>query len=211
MFQDLRRPVVAGDQDIGEGLVVAKLYVEARPQLLDQVGLEQQRFGLGRGRDDLDIGGRRNHAQDARRQGGVDARVGREPFADVLGLADIEHVVGSVQHAVDAGRGRRELDRVFDRAVSDRERALGDRLGGVFGKLRQPSLFVLLGRRRRRVDVGGCRGPAAANRPQSRAAPYAKAAPEGRSCRWSWPKFSGWRRRFEVPMRSGRPSRTGLF
>ena len=54
MLQDLRRPVVAGYQDIGERLVVAQLHVEARPQLLDQIGFQQQRLGLGRGRDDLD-------------------------------------------------------------------------------------------------------------------------------------------------------------
>jgi hypothetical protein len=41
--------MVAGDQDIGKRLVVAQLHVEARPQLLDQIGLEQQRLGFGRG------------------------------------------------------------------------------------------------------------------------------------------------------------------
>ena len=125
MLENLRRPMVARDQDIGKRLVVAQLHVEARPQLLDQVGLEQQRFGFRVGRDDLDINGGRDHAQDARRQRGVDAGVGRQPLADVLGLADIEHIVAGIEHAVDAGRGRRQPHRVFDRGMADRERALG--------------------------------------------------------------------------------------
>jgi hypothetical protein len=46
--------VVTGDQDIGERLVVAQKHIEARPQPLDQVGFEQQRFGLGCRRDELE-------------------------------------------------------------------------------------------------------------------------------------------------------------
>src|SRR4029079_9442231 len=38
MLEDLRRPMVAGDQNIGKRFVVAQLHVEARPQLLDQIG-----------------------------------------------------------------------------------------------------------------------------------------------------------------------------
>ena len=79
-----------------EANLIKQLHVEARPQLLDQVGFQQQRFGLGGGRDDLDIGGCRDHAQDARRLRRIHPRIGRQPFADVLGLADIEHVVGRV-------------------------------------------------------------------------------------------------------------------
>ena len=135
MLEDLRRPVVAGDQDIGKRFVVAQLHVEARPQLLDQIGFEQQRLGLGRGRDDLDRHGCGDHAQDARRQRRVDAGVGRKPLADVLRLADVEHVAGGVEHAVDAGRGRRQPHRVFDRGMADRERAFGHRLGGLLRRL----------------------------------------------------------------------------
>ncbi len=153
MLEDLRRPVVAGDQDIGKRFVVAQLHVEARAQLLDQVGLEQQRLGFGRGRDDLDRHGGRDHAQDARRLRRVDPGIGGQPLADVLGLADIEHVVGRIEHAVDAGRGRREPHRVFDRGMADRERAFGDRLGGLLRDFRQPRFVVVLGDGRRRVDI----------------------------------------------------------
>ena len=155
MLEDLRRPVVAGDQDIGKRFVVAQLHVEARPQLLDQIGFQQQRFGLGRGRDDLDRHGCGDHAQDARRQRRVDAGVGRKALADVLRLADIEHVAGGIEHAVDAGRGRRQPHRVFDRGMADRERALGHRLGGLLRHFRQPRLVVFLCGRRRGVEVGG--------------------------------------------------------
>ncbi len=102
MFQDLRRPVIARDQNIGKRFVVAQLHVEARPQLLDQIGLEQQRLGFGRRRHDLDRRGRRDHAQDACRLRCGDPGVGRKPLADVLGLADIQHVVGRIEHAIDA-------------------------------------------------------------------------------------------------------------
>ena len=155
MLEDLRRPMIAGDQDIGKRFVVAQLHVEARPQLLDQIGFEQQRLGLGRGRDDLDRHGGRDHPQDARRLHRVDPRIGRQPLADVLGLADIEHVVGRIEHAIDAGRGRGEPHRVFDRGMADRQRAFRNRLVGLLGKLRQPRLVVLLGAGRGGVDISG--------------------------------------------------------
>ncbi len=155
MLEDLRRPVVAGDQDIGKRLVVAQLHVEARPQLLDQVGLEQQRFGLGRGGDDLDGDGGRDHAQDPRRQRCIDAGIGRQPLADILGLADVQHVVSGIEHAIDAGRGRRQPHRVFDRGMADRKRALGDDLSGFLHSFRQPCVVIVLGDRRRGIDVGG--------------------------------------------------------
>ena len=97
-----------GDQDVGKRLVVAQQHVEARPQALDQIGFEQQRLGLGRGGDEFHRRGRRDHALDP----GVVAgrpRVGRDPLPDVLGLADVEHLAGRVEHAIDAGRGRRVL------------------------------------------------------------------------------------------------------
>ena len=157
MLEDLRRPVIARYQDIGKRLVVAQLHVEARPQLLDQVGLEQQRLGFGRGGDDLDRDGGRDHAQDARRLRRVDPRIGRQPLADVLGLADIEHVAGRIQHAIDAGRSRGEPYRVFDRGVTGRERAFRHAFCWLLRNFRQPCLVVLLGDQHRGVDVGRSR------------------------------------------------------
>jgi hypothetical protein len=150
----LRRPMVAGDQNIGKRLVVAQLHIEARPQLLDQIGLEQQRLGLGRGRDDLDRHGGRDHAQDAGRLRRVDARIGGKPLADIFRLADVQHVAGRVQHAVDAGRGGRKPHRLFDRGMADRERAFRHALTGLLGNLRQPRLVVLVGGGHRGVEIG---------------------------------------------------------
>ncbi len=155
MFEDLRRPMIPGDQDIGKRFVVAQLHVEARTQLLDQIGLEQQRLGFGRGRDDFDVHGGGDHAQDARRLRRGDPGVGRKPLLHVLGLADIEHVVGRIEHAIDAGRGRRVPYRVLDRGMADRQRAFRDRLARFLRNFRQQRLVVLLGGRRGGVDIGG--------------------------------------------------------
>ncbi|MMZ69397.1 hypothetical protein D1872_322350 [compost metagenome] len=46
MLPHLGRAVVAPDHQLGEGLVVAQQDVEARLQLLDEVGFEQQGLGL---------------------------------------------------------------------------------------------------------------------------------------------------------------------
>ena len=94
MLEDLRRPVIRRDEDVGKRLVVAQQHVEARPQPLDQVGLEQQRLGLGRGRDEFDRRGRRDHARDARVVAGR-PRIGEDALLDVLRLADVEHVAAA--------------------------------------------------------------------------------------------------------------------
>ena len=108
VLEDLRRPVIRSDDDVGKRLIVAQQHVEPRPQSFDQVGFEEERFGLGRGGDELHRRGRRDHPFDARvvpRRAGV----GRDPLLDVLRLADVEHLAGRIEHAIDAGRRRREL------------------------------------------------------------------------------------------------------
>ena len=124
VLEDLRRPVVAGDHDVGERLVVAQQHVEARAQPLDQIGLEQQRLGLGPGGDELERGGGGDHALDARVVAGR-PRIGRDAFADVLGLADIEHRAVRIDHAIDARRRRRVLDVPQDRGAAGRQRTGG--------------------------------------------------------------------------------------
>jgi hypothetical protein len=105
MLDDLRGGPVGGDQDVGERLVVPHQHVEAGLQLLDQVGFEQQRFGLGRGGDELHRRRLRDHPGDAVRMG-LPAGVGADPGLQVLGLADVEDVAAMVEHPVHAGRGR---------------------------------------------------------------------------------------------------------
>ena len=87
VLEDLRRPVIAGDQDVGERLVVAQQHVEARAQPLDEVGFEQQRLGFGPGRDEFERGGGGDHALDPRVVAGR-PRIGGDAFADVLGLSN---------------------------------------------------------------------------------------------------------------------------
>jgi hypothetical protein len=106
VLHDLRRRMILGDEDVGERLVIPHQDVEARAQPLDQIGLEQQSLGLGRGGDEFEPGSRRDHALDA----GVVAsrpRIGDDALADVLRLADVEHLAGAIEHAIDAGRSRR--------------------------------------------------------------------------------------------------------
>ena len=137
MLEDLRRPVIGRDQNIGKRLVVAQHHVEARPQALDQVRLEQQRLGLGAGDDEFERAGGRDHALDA----GVVAgrtRIGDNAFLDVLRLADIEHVAARVDHAIDAGPRRRELGVVDDGGAAGGQRALV-LIGASIGRIGQPS------------------------------------------------------------------------
>ena len=105
VFRDLRPWMVAAQQDEGEGLVVSQNDVEPRSQLLDQVGFEEKRLHLGMGRHDLDGGGQPDHAPDTVRLRGR-AGVAGESLPEVLGLADIEHLVVGAEHPVDARTGR---------------------------------------------------------------------------------------------------------
>ena len=65
VLENLRRPVIRRDQDVGKRFVVAQQHVKARPQALDQIGFEQQRLGLGAGDDEFECSRGRDHARDA--------------------------------------------------------------------------------------------------------------------------------------------------
>ncbi len=121
MLHDHRRRLAGRDQDVGERLVVAHQHVEARTQPLDQVRFEQQRLGLGGGRDELDLRGRGDHAHDARGVPGH-ARIRDDALADALRLADVEHLAFRIDHAVDAGRRRGMLGGALDRRRPTRKR-----------------------------------------------------------------------------------------
>ena len=113
MLEDAGRGVVGGEQDVGERLVVPHQHVEARPQALDQIGFQQQRFGLGAGDHEFHRRGLAHHPADAV---GVEAslRVVGDALLQAARLADIEHVAGRVHHAVDAGRVGQPLDEFLD-------------------------------------------------------------------------------------------------
>ena len=67
MLQQLRKGMILAQQDVGKALVVAIGDIVARLEPLDQVGFQQQRFGLRRGGDEQHLGGFRDHAGDAAR------------------------------------------------------------------------------------------------------------------------------------------------
>ena len=107
MFEDLRRPVVAGDHDVGKRFIVAQQHVKARPQPLDEVCFKQQRLSFSRRGDKLHRRRQRHHPLDAGVVPGR-PRVRCEALLDAFGFADIEHLARGIEHAIDAGRGRRE-------------------------------------------------------------------------------------------------------
>src|SRR5262249_34667176 len=118
---------------------------EARAQPLDQVGLEQQRLGLAVGRDELQRRGRRDHAGDAAVVPGR-PRIGDDALFQAFCLADIEHLAGGADHAVDAGAVRRELGVARDHGAPCPERARREllALAGLLRRVGQRRLVLLL-------------------------------------------------------------------
>ncbi len=121
MLEELRRLMIAGDQDIGKALVVAQQHIVARLHLLDEIGLEQQRLGLGFRRDEHHRGGLRDHARDAGRLP-LGPGVAGDALLDAARLADIEHLAVGGEHAIDAGAVRRMAPEGFDDLRAARER-----------------------------------------------------------------------------------------
>ena len=86
-----RELLADGDREPGVGLVVAVLHVEARVELLDPGVLQLQRLDLGVDHRPLDAGGGGDHGGGARVQVADVLEVRRQPGAQVLGLADVDH------------------------------------------------------------------------------------------------------------------------
>ena len=103
MFAQLRKGMVARQQDIGKAFIVAQQHVVARFQLLDQVLLQQQRLGFGaRGQKHHRPGFIYHPGNAGRVPRGP--RVVRHPRPQVPRLAHIQHFRTFIQHAVDARR-----------------------------------------------------------------------------------------------------------
>jgi hypothetical protein len=103
VFLDLRKPVRAADQDVGEAFVVAQKHVVLRLELLDEVLLQQQRLGFRPRRQEHHRRGFPDHPGDARAvSGGLG--VGRHPLFQRPRLADIEHSALRIEHAIDTRR-----------------------------------------------------------------------------------------------------------
>jgi len=107
--------LVQADGDVRVALVVAQADVEGRPVALDEVGLQDERLALGARDHDLQPVDAVDHlprlgmdapARPERpRVVGAERRleVREHPFAQRLGLADVEDVVRGVPVDVDAG------------------------------------------------------------------------------------------------------------
>ncbi len=105
--------MIHGDQNIGEGFVVAHQHVEARLQLLDEIRFQKQRVGFGLDRDEHHRRRRRDHPRDAVHMT-REARIARDPLADVFRLADVEHLAVFGDHAIDAGTVGRVAPMLLD-------------------------------------------------------------------------------------------------
>jgi hypothetical protein len=108
------------NEDIGEALVVAQRHVVARLQLLDEIGLEQQRLGVRLGGDEHHRARLRDHARDAARLA-LGRRVGGDALLDRGRLADIEHLALGPDHAVDAWAHRGMAPEFLDRRRAARK------------------------------------------------------------------------------------------
>ena len=107
------RKAVRLDLQVRIALVVDEADVEARRQRLDQVVLEQQRLGLRAHHRRLHAGDPRDHVAGPDRAfaaGVALGEVARDALLQVARLADVEHVVGGVEEAVDAGQVRQRRD-----------------------------------------------------------------------------------------------------
>ena len=128
VLDEPRRRVSRADQDIGKALVVAQQDVVAGLELLDEVGLEQQRLGLGLGGDEHHRAGLGDHPGDAGRLA-LGRRVGGDALLDRARLADVEHLALGADHPVDAWAHRRMAPEVADRFRAARQiQRLGRRL-----------------------------------------------------------------------------------
>ena len=129
--------------EIGKALVVAQQDVVARPVLLDEVVLEDQRLGVGVDDRDLAAAHLAHHRRDLRRQL-VGAKIARHAALEVLRLADVENLAIRIEHAVHAGPRRKRGDELAGierrpRGGTRLARRCGRWLGPVRGHRRQPS------------------------------------------------------------------------
>ena len=107
--------VVDGHRQERVALVVAQPDVEPGPVPLDQVVLEHERFDVVADLDPLDRLGRGHHLRRARVHVPRVLEVVRQPLAQALGLADVDHPAVGVLELVRAGgvrdrAGGRTLD-----------------------------------------------------------------------------------------------------
>ncbi len=114
MLDQPRGRMPGADEDIGEALVVAQRHVVAGLQLLDEIGLEQQRLGVRLGGDENHRARLGDHARDAARLA-FGRGVGGDALLDRARLADVEHLALRPDHPIDARAERRVTPERLDR------------------------------------------------------------------------------------------------
>ena len=117
MLEDLREGMVARDEDEGKGLVVPEHHIVAGLQPLDEIGLEQQRLGLARRGDEFHARGVGDHRGDAVVVA-LRPRIALHALLQPARLADIKHLAGGIDHAIDAGAAGRGLGMTGDHGRS---------------------------------------------------------------------------------------------
>ena len=98
------RVLLAGQLDVGVGLVVAQQDVEARLVLLDEVVLERQRFFFVVDQDVVDVAGFGDQRAGLDVGQPVVGEVAADAVAQVLGLADVDDPAAGVLVEIHAGR-----------------------------------------------------------------------------------------------------------
>ena len=106
-----RKLLVRREVDVGVALVIAQQDVVARPELLDEVVLQQQGLALGVGHRDLDAGDLADQCLRLDAEPGL-AEVARHALLQVARLADIEHLAARIQHAIDTRPGGEGLEEI---------------------------------------------------------------------------------------------------
>ena len=114
MLLDAWEGMILAQQDERKALIVAQQHIVGRPETLDQLRLEQQRLGLGIGRDDRHRSRLRDHALQPSRQP-RHLRVVGDTVAQRARLADVQHFSARILHPVDAGTHRQRGEHVADR------------------------------------------------------------------------------------------------
>ncbi len=107
--KDARKVILQRDLDVRIRLVIFQADVVARPVLLDEVALENQRLDLARRHDEFEVRDFRDHRADFRRVIALALEILPHAVLEHDGLADIDDLARRVLHDVDAGIVGQEL------------------------------------------------------------------------------------------------------
>ncbi len=106
--------VLDGHGDVRKGLVVAQADVERRPVAFDEVLLEVERLDLGARDDHLQVVDPVDELTQSLPRVARALEVRAHPWSQGLGLADVQHLSGSVAEEIDARFRRQALELVLE-------------------------------------------------------------------------------------------------